>query len=76
MCCRTLLYEGDTFAEIAFFTEVPQANSVRTVSMCRILVVPRTAYAAVAVDFPIGARTVLENLKQRAQSVRLQAWYT
>jgi hypothetical protein len=42
---------------------------VRTVSVCRILVVPRSAYNTIAAAFPIGARTVLTNLLARAQEV-------
>ncbi len=42
---------------------------VRTVSVCRILVVPRIAYNSIAAAFPIGARAILTNLLARAQEV-------
>ena len=43
---------------------------MRSVSVCRVLVVPRGAYDQVSAAFPIGARTVLTNLLARAQEVR------
>ncbi len=43
---------------------------MRSISVCRVLVVPRAAYEQVAAAFPIGARTVLTNLLSRAQEVR------
>ena len=48
----------------------PQLETVRSISVCRVLVVPRAAYEQVAAAFPIGARTVLTNLLSRAQEVR------
>ena len=46
-----------------------QLETVRSISVCRVLVLPRAAYEAVAAAFPIGARTVLTNLLSRAQEV-------
>lgn len=57
------------FGEVAYFTEVPQMESVVSLSVCRILAIPRARYEALCQDFPIGARTVLENLKRQAQQV-------
>ncbi len=42
--CRTLLFDGQCFGEVAFFTEIPQLEFVRTVrcaarqhcSLCRL----------------------------------------
>ncbi|WIA21138.1 hypothetical protein OEZ85_005449 [Tetradesmus obliquus] len=61
-----MLGPGDCFAEVAYFTEVPKAEAVRSLTVCRVLVIPRSTYNAVARDFPLSARQVLENLKSRA----------
>ncbi len=66
---RSLYGAGDAFGEVAFYTEVAQLETVRSVSVCRILVVPRGAYNSIAAAFPIGARTVLTNLLARAHEV-------
>ena len=69
-CCRrSLCGGGDALGEVAFFTEIAQLEMVRTVSVCRILVVPRIAYNSIAAAFPIGARAILTNLLSRAQDV-------
>jgi ankyrin repeat protein/CRP-like cAMP-binding protein len=62
-----VLGPGDAFAEVAFFTEAPKAESVRALTVCRLLVVSRATYNALAADFPVSARRVLENLKERAE---------
>ncbi len=69
LCCRSLCGGGDALGEVAFFTEIAQLEMVRTVSVCRILVVPRIAYNSIAAAFPIGARAILTNLLDRAQEV-------
>lgn len=38
---RTELGPGDCFAEVAYFTEVPKAEAVRSLTVCRVLVIPR-----------------------------------
>lgn len=67
--CRSLYGGGDALGEVAFFTEIAQLETVRTVSVCRILVVPRIAYNSIAAAFPIGARAILTNLLSYAQEV-------
>jgi CRP-like cAMP-binding protein len=37
----TELGPGDCFAEVAYFTEVPKAEAVRSLTVCRVLVIPR-----------------------------------
>ncbi len=61
--------EGGLFGETAFFTEVPQLEGVRAAAVCRVLTIPRAAYAATAEGFPLGARAVLDNLRVRSQEV-------
>ena len=58
---------GEAFGEVAFFTEVSQHDSVRSISVCRVLTIPRAAYHSVASHFPIGSRRVLENLLVKTQ---------
>ena len=66
---RRQLGEGDTVGEIAFFTEVPQCGTVRTLSVARVLHIPRERYSKIAEDFPLGTRAVLDNLRSRAQEL-------
>jgi len=42
---------------------------VRSLTTCRVLVVPRAAYVAIAADFTQSARTVLENLQKQAEQL-------
>ena len=60
---------GDCFGEVAFFTEIPQMQTVRTVTVCRVLVVPRTAYQVIKSAFPLGTRQMLDNLQAHAELV-------
>lgn len=43
---------------------------MRSLTVCRVLVVPRPAYVALAQDFPMSATSVLENLQKNAEMVR------
>ncbi|KAF6266101.1 hypothetical protein COO60DRAFT_1697459 [Scenedesmus sp. NREL 46B-D3] len=43
--------------------------SVRTTGLCRVLVVPRALYHALAADFPSSTRAVLGNLLARAEQM-------
>ncbi len=60
---------GDCFGEVAFFTEIPQMQTVRTVTVCRVLVVPRSAYQTIKSAFPLGTRQMLDNLQAHAELV-------
>ena len=62
---------GDCFGEVAFFTEIPQMQTVRTVTVCRVLVVPRSAYQSIKSAFPLGTRQVLDNLQAHAELVSI-----
>lgn len=68
--CRNYLTVGDCFGEVAFFTEIPQMQTVRTTTVCRVLVVPRSAYHSIKSAFPVGTRQVLDNLQAHAEMVR------
>ena len=63
------LGEGDAVGEVSFFTEVPQCGAVRTLTVARVLCIPRARYEVIARDFPLGTRAVLENLRKRAAAV-------
>ncbi len=65
--CRRTLTAGDVFGEVAFFTEVTQHEGIRSTTVCRVLTIPRSAYATIAQTFPIGSRSVLDNLLAKAQ---------
>jgi hypothetical protein len=45
-------------------------QSVRTTGLCRVLTISRSAYNAVASDFPTSSSVVLDNLVARAEEVR------
>eukprot|EP00882_Tetradesmus_deserticola_P002691 GHRQ01002862.1.p1 GENE.GHRQ01002862.1~~GHRQ01002862.1.p1 ORF type:complete len:924 (+),score=556.38 GHRQ01002862.1:315-3086(+) len=62
-----MLGPGDVFGEVAFFTEVPQLELVRSLTVCRVLVVSRPAYAALAQDFPLSSTAMLEALQKNAE---------
>ena len=68
--CRKYLTVGDCFGEVAFFTEIPQMQTVRTATVCRVLVVPRSAYQSIKSAFPLGTRQVLDNLQAHAELVK------
>ena len=61
---------GDTFGEIAFFTEIPQIESVHSLTVAKVLTIPRTTYQDITASFPINARVVLENLNDYVEAVR------
>ena len=44
-------------------------QAVRTVTVCRILVVARSAYQSIRAAFPIGTRQMLDNLQANAEQV-------
>jgi hypothetical protein len=45
------------------------AQTVKTASVCRVLVLGRAAYQALAAAFPLSAEAVLDNLLEAAQEV-------
>lgn len=45
---------------------------VRSLTVCRVLVVPRPAYAALAADFPMSATAILNALQRNAERVRVE----
>jgi hypothetical protein len=49
---------------------LPPPQLVRSLTVCRVLVVPRPAYAALAADFPLSSTSMLEALQKNAEQVR------
>jgi hypothetical protein len=47
----------------------PPLQLVRSLTVCRVLIVPRAAYSSIASDFTQSARTVLENLQRQAEQL-------
>lgn len=46
-------------------SEVPKADSVRCLTVCRVLVLPRSSYTAIAANFPMSARQVRHRVTPR-----------
>eukprot|EP00878_Enallax_costatus_P011541 GHUV01012048.1.p1 GENE.GHUV01012048.1~~GHUV01012048.1.p1 ORF type:complete len:746 (+),score=322.29 GHUV01012048.1:330-2567(+) len=65
----SMLGPGDVIGEVAFFTEVPQLELIRSLTVCRVLVVPRPAFVALASDFPHSCTSMLEALQKNAEQV-------
>jgi ankyrin repeat protein len=56
------LTAGDFINEIGFFTESPQIDTVRTVTVCKTLTMSRSAYKQLCDDHPGSCGMILENL--------------
>ena len=53
---------GDFINDIGFFTESPQLDTVRTVTVCKTLTMSRSSYALLSQDHPASAGKILQNL--------------
>ena len=63
---------GDFINEVGFFTESPQMETVRTVTICKALTLSRTAYRMLCDDYPESSGTVLQNLLAKVQKMALE----
>jgi CRP-like cAMP-binding protein len=54
--------EGSLFGEIAFFTENAATETVSTVTVCRIMALPRATWRRIMQNHALGARMMLKNL--------------
>eukprot|EP00775_Hariotina_reticulata_P006152 gene6152-6389_t len=61
------LCAGDPAGEMAFFTETPCMESIRTTGMCRVLVLPRPLLAVLMKDFPLSTGALMNNLVAQAE---------
>ena len=64
-----MLGPGDLFGELALFTAEPQAEAVRSLTVCRVAVLPRGSIDSALRAHPAGARTVLANLQAHAEEM-------
>ncbi|KAK9810819.1 hypothetical protein WJX73_009788 [Symbiochloris irregularis] len=64
---KSRLGPGEMVGGVAFFTEVPQMESVHSLTTCKILVVPRHRYDQLVSSFPLSARAVLLNLQRQCE---------
>jgi hypothetical protein len=56
--------EGELIGEVAFFTEAPAQETVSTVTVCRIMVISRTAWNHILERHSSGAEQMLKNLNR------------
>ncbi|KAK9791836.1 hypothetical protein WJX73_006514 [Symbiochloris irregularis] len=66
---RRVIRESGMFGEYAFFTNLPQLEVVRSLTVCRIMVLSRGAFEGLERQFPVAARTVLFNLQRHAEQL-------
>jgi ankyrin repeat protein len=60
---------GDFVNDIAFFTESPSVDTVRTTSICKTLTMSKHVYKAIAADHPGSVSIILENLLNKAEKL-------
>lgn len=72
-CCRPTLFLLTAFSPLPRLPTPthhwPCTQLVRSLTVCRALVVPRPAYAALAADFPMSATAILVALQKNAERV-------
>mmetsp|Transcript_12819 Transcript_12819/g.32472 ORF Transcript_12819/g.32472 Transcript_12819/m.32472 type:complete len:526 (+) Transcript_12819:303-1880(+) len=64
---------GQFINEIGFFTESPQIDTVRTVTVCKTLTMGRTAYKMIAEDHPGSVGKILQNLLGKVEAIAAKA---
>ncbi|KAG7347954.1 ankyrin repeat domain protein [Nitzschia inconspicua] len=60
---------GDFLNDIAFFTETPSSETIRTTSVCKTLTMPKSVYKAIVSDHMGSVQVVLQNLLAKAQKI-------
>ncbi|KAL3937147.1 MAG: hypothetical protein SGARI_002264, partial [Bacillariaceae sp.] len=60
---------GGFINDIAFFTESPCVETIRTTSICKTLTMPKHVYKAIAGDHPGSVSIILENLLSKARTL-------
>jgi ankyrin repeat protein len=63
---------GEFINAVGFFTESPQMEHVRTISVCKILTLSRSSYRTLCQDFPESTSTVLQNLLKKVESMQVE----
>jgi ankyrin repeat protein/CRP-like cAMP-binding protein len=63
------LVAGDFINEIGFFTESPQIDTVRTVTVCKTMTMSRSAYKMIGQDHPGSVGKILQNLLAKVEEI-------
>lgn len=63
----TELDAGEFVNEIGFFTETPQIDTVRTVTICKTLTMTKSAFSEIAEHHPGSVSKILQNLLQKTE---------
>lgn len=58
---------GDFIAEIGFFTESPQVESVSCLTVCKTLTMSRSSYQLLAMEHPGSVGKILQNLLDKVE---------
>jgi CRP-like cAMP-binding protein len=65
---------GEFVNEIGFFCESPQAETVRTKTVCKTLTMSRSSYKLIAEDHPGSVGKVLQNLLAKVENMAADAF--
>eukprot|EP00562_Extubocellulus_spinifer_P022639 CAMPEP_0178627300 /NCGR_PEP_ID=MMETSP0698-20121128/8842_1 /TAXON_ID=265572 /ORGANISM="Extubocellulus spinifer, Strain CCMP396" /LENGTH=811 /DNA_ID=CAMNT_0020266529 /DNA_START=46 /DNA_END=2481 /DNA_ORIENTATION=+ len=60
---------GEFINEVGFFTESPEIDTVRTVTLCKTLTISNSAYKTIAQEHPGSAGRVLQNLLDSVEKI-------
>ena len=63
------LRAGEFINEIGFFTDTPQIDTVRTVTVCKTLTMSRSAYKMLSDDHPGSVSKILQNLLTKVEEM-------
>ncbi|KAK9847644.1 hypothetical protein WJX84_010180 [Apatococcus fuscideae] len=66
---KRIVSAGEPFGEVAFFTEISQPETIKSQSVCRVMVVPRSSWEGLARSFGREARAVLCNLQSHVEQM-------
>jgi len=67
---RRTMEDQDFINEISFFTESPQIDTVRTLTVCKTLIISKSDYRVISNDHPGSVGRLLHNLLQKVKSIR------
>jgi len=68
-----ILEEGEFINETGFFTDTPQADTIRTKTVCKMLTISRSSYKLLAEDHPGSVSKILENLLKKIEGQATKA---
>ncbi|KAL3934731.1 MAG: hypothetical protein SGBAC_009613 [Bacillariaceae sp.] len=67
---RRNMEDQDFINEISFFTESPQIDTVRTLTVCKTLIISKSDYRRISNDHPGSVGRLLHNLLNKVKSIR------